>query len=153
MGSAAFGGGQAGLGCISLQMVLNDAGDELVGDFLVVGELEVAFGASVGFDGFFEGGVVADGGVEADVGFEGGVVDDHAVAAEGGHFVADDFGGIWCGGADGAANLFEEALHLGREEGDVGVDFGVDFGHLVRLPFGKDLCCRGGECANAGEFG
>ena len=136
------------LGLFTASLVLfeaefDDAGDKGEWNRLVERELKVAFGPGIRRDLFEERGVFADRWKDADVVFEGGEVDEYAVLEEGGHAVADFFGGFWSGFFDRGADFFEDGADFGWEGGDVGVD-GVGGRSGFHGAMGV-LCCGAGR--------
>ena len=121
-----------------------DSLDQPVGDGLVEGKLQVALWACVGRDGFHHGCITFYGRVKADVFFESGKVDEDATLSEGGHGIADDLFGGWCGTANGLPNLLQNGLDFRSGPCDVLIDRrGFWSGcHGISLRFG--FCCGGG---------
>jgi len=101
-----------------------DALDEVDGEGLVEGKVDRAFAAVIGGEFGFKLGEAVGGGVKADVVFPCGEVDDVAVEVEGGHLVADFFGGVGEGLTEGGTNLLQDDLSGWGEGGDVVVDGG-----------------------------
>jgi len=101
-----------------------DALDEVDGEGLVEGEVDRAFAAVIGGEFGFKLGEAVGSGVKADVVFPCGEVDDVAVEVEGGHLVADFFGGVGEGLTEGSTNLLQEDLSGWGEGGDVVIDGG-----------------------------
>lgn len=102
----------------------DEAGEQVVGDGLGVGEAQVALVVGVGREGLGEGGVAADGRVDAEVRLEGGEVHQDAVQLVGRHAVAEAFLRVRRGGAHQLPHLLQDGLHMRREARDVRVHGG-----------------------------